>query len=186
MLEVVKVMKPAGILERESYPSEPSSAIELMMNEYGNTVLRTAYFYLGDKHLAEDISQEVFIRAFRNWSNFRGDSSVKTWLTTITINLCRDKWGLKSSSEEVTDPILLQRTEQASVEEQVLERLNRTMVLKHVMNLPAQYHEVIYLYYYLELSTHEIADATSSPEGTVRGRLHRARALLAPYLKVSR
>jgi RNA polymerase sigma-70 factor (ECF subfamily) len=183
MLEVVKEMKPAGILERESFPEEPSSAIELMMNKYGTTVLRTAYFYLGDRHLAEDVSQEVFIRAFRNWANFRGDSSVKTWLTTITINLCRDRWGLKASSEEVTDPISLQKTEQASVEEQVLQRLNHTIVLKHVMNLPAQYQEVIYLFYYLELSTREIADATSSPEGTVRGRLHRARALLTPYLQ---
>ncbi|XEC96176.1 sigma-70 family RNA polymerase sigma factor [Paenibacillus tarimensis] len=176
-------MKPAGARERENLPIEPSSALERLMTLYGTAVLRTAYFYLGDRHLAEDISQEVFIRAYRNWSNFRGDSSTKTWLTKITINLCRDKLGLKSSSEEPTDPVLLQYTGQSGVEEQAMKRMMNTAILKQVMKLPTHYHEVVYLYYYLELSTGEIAEATGTPEGTVRGRLHRARELLGTYLK---
>ncbi|QYR22807.1 sigma-70 family RNA polymerase sigma factor [Paenibacillus sp. sptzw28] len=176
------MIRPAGPNEKSSFPENPSSALEMMMEHYGSAVLRTAYFYLGDRHLAEDVSQEVFIRAFRNWAAFRGDSSVKTWLTRITINLCRDKLGLKAMLEQPTDPLLLQRTESYSVEEEALERLNRTEILRNIAKLPAHYHEVIYLFYYLDLATREIAEVTESPEGTVRGRLHRARELLGQYL----
>ena len=158
-----------------------------MMERYGSAVLRTAYFYMGDRHMAEDISQEAFFRAYRNWAAFRGDSSVKTWLTKITVHLCRDKLGLKSASEMPTDPALLrQNAEQAAgrnAEEEALSRLNRSRFMKHLAGLPPHYHEVLYLYYYLDLSTREIADVTGTPEGTARGRLHRARELLAERLE---
>lgn len=177
-------MEPAGTKETDNLPKEPSAALEKLMTTYGSSVLRTAYFYMADRYLAEDVSQEVFIRAYRNWSNFRRDSHVLTWLTKITINLCKDRLRVMSSSEQPTDPLLLRLTEQLNVEEQALQRWRDTTILKHVMNLPAPYHEVIYLYYYLDLTTSEIAEATESPEGTVRGRLHRARELLAQLLKM--
>lgn len=176
-------MKPAGMKDNETFTREPSLALERLMTEYGTAVLRTAYFYMGDRHLAEDISQEVFIRAYRNWSKFRRESNVLTWLTKITINICRDRFNLRSSSEKPVDPLLIRQSAELNVEEQVLQRIKKTTILKHVMNLPSQYHEVVYLYYYLDLSTREIAELIESPEGTVRGRLHRARELLGQYLK---
>ena len=168
---------------KQSFPANPSEALEKLMAAYGSTVLRTAFFYLGDRHLAEDVSQEAFIRAYRAWSGFRGESSVKTWLTRITINLCRDKMRPKSSSEEPTDPLLLRRDHPVTVEEEALERLNKTAVLKHVLDLPLPYQEVLYLFYYLDLSTREIAEAIGSAEGTVRTRLHRAREYLGERLR---
>ncbi|MFD0959656.1 RNA polymerase sigma factor [Paenibacillus chungangensis] len=86
-------MLPAGMnmKKKEAFPKQPADALELLMEAYGAMVMRIAYFYTGDRHLAEDISQEVFLRAYRGWSSFRGDSSVKTWLTTIAVNVCRDK-----------------------------------------------------------------------------------------------
>jgi len=176
------MVRPAGPNEKSRFPSAPSLALEQLMSEYGTTVLRTAYFYLGNRHLAEDISQEVFLRAFRNWSSFRGESSVKTWLTTITINACRDKLRLKMSQEQPTDPVLLQYAVLRSVEEEAMQRLDRTIILKYIVDLPSNYHEVIYLYYYLEMSTREISEAIAVPEGTIRGRLHRARELLGKSL----
>lgn len=173
----------AGRKVWKNYPEEPSSALEELMSEYGNDVLRTAYFYLKDRHLAEDVSQEVFLRVYRKWSTFRGESSVKTWLMTITIRLCWDKLGMKSNREQPTDPVLIRPGGQASAEEEMMRRLNRTTILQYVMKLPAQYHEVLYLYYYLELSTKEIAQLTHSPEGTVRARLSRAREMLGKHLQ---
>ncbi|MFC5650369.1 sigma-70 family RNA polymerase sigma factor [Paenibacillus solisilvae] len=174
--------RPASPNNKSMFPSEPSLALEQLMTDYGSSVLRTAYFYLGDRHLAEDVSQEVFLRAFRKWASFRGDSSVKTWLTTIAINACRDKLGLKMTQEQPTDPVLMKQTALRSVEEEAMKRLDQTTILKYIVKLPAHYHEVIYLYYYLDLGTREIADATGVPEGTVRGRLHRARELLGECL----
>jgi RNA polymerase sigma-70 factor, ECF subfamily len=176
-------VKPAGEKQIQNLPTEPSSALEMMMAQYGTAVLRTAYFYLGDRHLAEDVSQEVFIRAYFKWASFRGESSVKTWLTAITVNLCRDKMGVKGYSEQPTDPSILERIQPISVEEEAMTRLSNTAILQHVLKLPLHYQEVLYLYYYLELTTREIAEATKAPEGTVRGRLHRAREALGKHLR---
>lgn len=172
-------MKPAGSIVHPNFPQDPAQALEQLMEAFGSIVLRTAYFYTGDRHLAEDISQEVFLRAYRNWSSFRGDSAVKTWLTTITVNVCRDKTGVRMFREQPTDLGRQELGRSIGVEEQVLERLEKSEVLQHVLRLPAPHQEVLYLYYYLELSTKEIAHATQSNEGTVRSRLHRARELLA-------
>jgi len=174
-----EAVKPAGMELKESYSQDPVQALEQLMDSFGTTVMRTAYFYTGDRHLAEDISQEVFLRVFRKWTSFRGDSSVKTWVTTITVNVCRDKMGVKMFSEQPTDPVQIDRGAVISVEDQVLDRLKKSEVLQYVLLLPLPYQEVLFMYYYLELSTREIADATSSPEGTVRNRLHRAREALA-------
>ena len=172
-------MKPAGLPTMESFSKDPAQALERLMDCYGAIVMRTAYFYTGDRHLAEDISQEVFLRAYRKWASFRGDSSVKTWLTSITVNLCRDKMGVRMFTEQPTDPNLMERGRTISVEEEALERLEQSEVLQHVLRLSLPHQEALYLYYYLGLSTREIAEATSSSEGTVRNRLHRAREALA-------
>jgi RNA polymerase sigma-70 factor (ECF subfamily) len=165
------------------FSKEPSVAIEEMMDTYGSLVLRTAYFYVSDRHLAEDIGQEVFIRAFRNWTKFRGDSSVKTWLIRITINRCRDYFRLKMSSEKPTEILFREDNFTNSLEEEVLKKMNNTEILRHVLKLPLKYKEVLYLYYYLDFTTVEIAKSTGDPEGSVRGKLHRARKLLGGQLE---
>jgi len=182
--------RPAGHddrVDKVDYPADPTAALEIMMERHGNDVLRTAFFYLGDRHLAEDVSQEVFLRAYRHWASFRGDSSVKTWLAKITVHLCRDRLRLRSAAEIPADPALLrrdaERTPGRGAEEEAMRRLSRSGLLRHLAELPPHYHEALYLYYYLDLSTKEIAEATGTPEGTVRGRLSRARELLAERLQ---
>ncbi|HJV32126.1 MAG TPA: sigma-70 family RNA polymerase sigma factor [Bacillales bacterium] len=162
-----------------TFSKEPSKALEEMMDQYGTLILRTAYFYIGDQHLAEDISQEVFFRAYRNWDKFLGKSSVKTWLIKITINVSRDKMRPKSAAEKPIEVSSNNPDFSYNLEEEVLKKINSTELLKRVLKLPDHYREVLYLYYYLELNTIEISKASSIPEGTVRGRLVRARDLLS-------
>ncbi|RIX45834.1 sigma-70 family RNA polymerase sigma factor [Paenibacillus nanensis] len=176
-------MKPAGLKNKDNYSNDPAEALEQLMDSYGTIVLRTAFFYMGDRHLAEDISQEVFLRAYRNWPSFRGESTVKTWLTTITVNVCRDKMGVRMFTEQPTDPSRVDHGRTISVEEEALRRMEKSEVLQHVLRLPLPYQEALYLYYYMDFSTSEIAKMTSSPEGTVRNRLYRAREALAREMK---
>ena len=172
-------MKPAGSDMKQDYPDDPARALRQMMDNHGDRILRTAYFYTHDRHLAEDISQDVFLRAYRHWPTFKGNSKVLTWLTRITLNLCRDKLALRSASELPTASSELDRSRTASVEEEAMERLGRSELLQQLAKLPMNDQEVLYLYYYMSLSTVEIAEASGIPEGTVRGRLHRAREKLA-------
>lgn len=176
------MVEPAGPIERESFPNNADEALEQLMNQFGTIVLRTAYFYTGDRYLAEDVSQETFIRAYRGWSGFRGGSSVKTWLMRIAMNVCKDKLGARMTSEQPTDPGTLESGRTLNVEDEALGRLAQSEILRHVLKLPQQQQEAIYLYYYLDMSTREIAEALSSPEGTVRGRLHRAREQLGQIM----
>lgn len=165
------------------FPQDPSEALEEMMSCYGSLVLRTAYFYLGDRHLAEDVSQEAFLRAYKNWKKFRGDSSVKTWIIKITINCCHDKRRKKSSKEQPVDTSQFDTPLSFNLEQEVLKKMESTRVLKNMLRLHRRYQEVLYLYYYLDLSTSEIAKTTGTREGTIRTRLHRARSLIAELIR---
>jgi RNA polymerase sigma-70 factor, ECF subfamily len=70
-----------------------------------------------------------------------------------------------------------------NLEVEVLKRINSTEILKYVLALPLHYRKVLFLYYYLDFNTLEIASASGNPEGTIRGRLHRARKLLKEQLE---
>ena len=63
--------------------------IEAWIEQYGNGLLRLCFLQLGDYALAEDAVQETFIRAWQNYERFEHRSSVKTWITTIAVNVCR-------------------------------------------------------------------------------------------------
>ena len=71
-------------------PSETNKEITRLVEEYGDDVLRIATVILRSKELAEDVYQETFLRAVRSFSNFRKESSEKTWLISIAVNICRD------------------------------------------------------------------------------------------------
>ena len=59
---------------------------------YQHAIYRRLLFSLKDEDVAQTLTQECFLKAFRNWSSFRGESSVRTWLIGIAINLERDHW----------------------------------------------------------------------------------------------
>lgn len=157
--------------------------LERLMNCYGNDILRTAYIYLKDIHLAEDVFQDVFIKVYKNFHKFNGKSSEKTWILTITMNTCRDllrnSWIKKVLRFDDTEYGVFNSTENSNdLEDMVIKNIEYQDILKKVMDLPKKYKEVILLYYYQELSTCEISKILKIPEGTVRSRLYRARGIL--------
>ena len=64
--------------------------LEQLIDRYGDGLLRMCLMYLKDYASAEDAVQETFLRAYRKFDTFEGRCSVKTWLTTIAINVCRN------------------------------------------------------------------------------------------------
>ncbi|HYG60570.1 MAG TPA: sigma-70 family RNA polymerase sigma factor [Symbiobacteriaceae bacterium] len=175
--------------EHAAVPADREAALELLMQEYGTKVLHLAYYYLKDRHLAEDVAQEVFIKAYKHWESFRGDSSPYTWLYKITVNLCRDKarsawWRRLLPTEEprATAGGSEQIAPEDSPEEAALKSDRADLLMQNVMKLSDAYREVVVLFYYQDLSTVEIAEITGQNENTVKTRLFRARAMLKELL----
>jgi len=178
--------------ERAKFPTDPAEAIEQLMNEYGTKILHLAYYHLKDRQIAEDVAQEVFMKAFKNWDSFRGESSAYTWLYKIAMNLCRDKvrsawWRRLVPSEE---PRLEEGPNSPNdspgradgPEEAALKTEQSELMMKQVESLPEAYREVVLLYYYHDLSTVEISEVTGQNENTIKTRLFRARNLLKDLL----
>ena len=162
-----------GIPPAEAVPECPN--LESMMRTYGNDVLRTAYMYVKDIHTAEDIFQEVFIKADRNKEGFRGESSVKTWLIRITVNACKDY--LKSAYNRRVTP-LQEFQENALMSENDFDGIERKEtqqeVRNAVMSLPETHRDVVLCVYFQNMTVPETAKALGLAEGTVKSRLSRA------------
>ena len=157
--------------------SDSRSEIDRLMEQYGSSLLRMSVLYLKSVDLAQDAVQETFIKAYRYFNEYRGESSEKTWLITICVNTCRDMlrsaWfrhqsriDLDSLPERPSDFVFPDDT-----------------VLTEVMRLPARYREVILLRYYEGLKLKEVASALQLSDGKVRNRLNKANNILRDRLK---
>ena len=159
-------------------------SIEELMREHGNAVLRTAYAYVNDRDAAEDLFQEVFIKAYYNMDKFRGDCSIKSWLIRITINVCKDY--LKSAYQQKVVP-MMEFEEDAIVSDndfEEVENADRDRTIRQaVESLPEAYREVVMSVYFNEMSVAETAAALDIAEGTVKSRLSRARDVLKNKLE---
>lgn len=153
-------------------------AMEALMASHGSALLRMCYLYLQDEEMARDAVQETFLKAYRKWDSFRGESRELTWLTRIAINTCRDMrkttwfklFDRRVALEDLPEPGYIQA-------------FRDDTVLRAVAQLPEKYRVVILLFYYQQLTQADIAQALGMPLATVKTRLMRARAQLRTKLK---
>jgi RNA polymerase sigma-70 factor (ECF subfamily) len=150
-----------------------NTGLQRLMEAYGDDVWNYAYFICKRRDLADDIAQEVFIKAYRNIGSFRGECTVKTWLLKITRNTAYS-YRRKSLFRKV---VLLEFISgvHPSAESEFLDRHLTDELWGIVLLLPMPYREVLILHALHGLSMEEIADALGIPEGTVKSRLHRGR-----------
>jgi RNA polymerase sigma-70 factor (ECF subfamily) len=155
--------------------------VKRLMDAYGDDVMRTAYMYLKDVHRCEDAFQEVFIRVYKKLRGFRGESSEKTWIIRITINVCKDM--LRSSWLKHVLLTDTPKSGEGDAEEKALSNDGKRRLFEQVTSLPEPFRDVVILYYYHGLPTAEISGALGVAEGTVRSRLSRARDMLKERLQ---
>lgn len=157
-----------------------------LMTAYGKEVWNYAFSITRKWDLADDITQEVFIKVFRNMHAFRRDASVKTWLLTITRNTAIDfkrsaflrKVTLTDSYEE--------RGSRQSAEHEAMEQWAVGDLWKLVLQLPVKYREAIILFAHYQLSLKEIAEVLGVSEGTVKSRMFHARQKLTKMKEANR
>jgi RNA polymerase sigma-70 factor (ECF subfamily) len=174
-LEAVK----AGA-ERLKNADAKADMLDYLVRRFGDRVIKLAYYHVRDRHLAEDICQEVFCRVYKNLDRFRGDSAYYTWIYRITVNLCRD-YRASAYFRRVL-PVRMEQEVAAAAETRMLEAAEGGEVFSKVMDLPANLRTVIALYYFEGMKTPEIAQALGISEENVRTRLCRGRDMLKEKL----
>lgn len=156
-----------------------------IMDMYQDKVIRLAYTYVKDRKLAEDLAQEVFVKCFIHKDNFRNESSVKTWVYSITINLCKDylRSGWKKYIHVIDRFSKTKPTSALTPELSIVQKSEHEALADEVLKLPLKYREVILLYYYKELTVNEISQILNKKEATVRTILQRGREMLRRKLE---
>ncbi len=169
-------------------------AFGALVGKYQSDVLGLAQRIVGNYHDACEIAQEAFVKAFLGIARFRGDSSFRTWLYTIVINLSRNHLKVRgrqrkrfeSLDEENPWEEGLPRRQVASGNPgpdmeaergELREQLQRAIGL-----LPLEQREVIVLRDVDGLSYEEVARTVRCSTGTVKSRLHRARCQMQVHL----
>ena len=156
-----------------------------IMSRYGQDILRLVYSYVNNKELAEDLTQDIFVKCYKSLHTYKGKSSLRTWLWRIAINHCKDflkSWYNKNVVISEEQPVT-HRTTKEMVEEVVIQKEEDDQLIAAIMMLPIKYREVIYLFYYEELLIKKIAVVTGASVNTVKTRLRRAKELLKERLE---
>ncbi|MFF2909603.1 RNA polymerase sigma factor [Paenibacillus sp. NPDC057934] len=164
----------AGYMAKAGYA--PAVTLREMMEEYGSDVWNYAFFLTRSREQANDISQEVFLKAFRSIGKFRGDSSLKTWLLTITRNTAFSYGKSNFLRRFITlDTKQHLPGEVRSAEQEALGNAYANRIWEIIMALPKKNREVLALDIQHGLSIAEMAKLLGVAEGTVKSRLARAR-----------
>lgn len=155
--------------------------LEGLMDTYSNSLLRMALVMLKDLKLAEDAVQETFISYYTSSGSYRGEASVKTYLSRILINECRQRLRMAWFRRN----ILTAEMDSAfgfcvDLFDSIHERISLAEAL---MKLDARSREIMLLYYYNDLSVTEISEVLDRPEGTIKSRLKRGRDKLRIILQ---
>lgn len=152
-----------------------STELYNLMTQYGDDVWRYAYALTNNYEQANDIAQEVFIKVHLNMSTFRGQSSFKTWLFSITRNIAINE--MKSSYFRrvlLFGHVKSTQTSQ-SAESTYMANQSAADIRGIIMGLSRKFREVLILHLEHDLTTQEMSSLLQISEGTVKSRLSRAR-----------
>ena len=154
--------------------------------ELSDQVYRVARRLVSSREEAEDLVQETYARAFRNWRSFQPGTNLRAWLFRILTNLNIDR-GRREQRAPAFEPIeegdyfLYNRLEEAggsSDEERIVERLSQDEVVSALAAVPHDFRDVIVLVDIGDFSYTDAAQILDIPVGTVMSRLHRGRRVL--------
>lgn len=162
------------------------AAFEELVRRYRNDVVGLSYHFVGNREEAWDLSQEVFMKAFKSLGRFRGDASFKTWLLRITANRCKDffkkrrlKTVLLDEADGVRNRASVEKGPRGALEAREL----GDAIRQAVAALPGKHRNAFVLREFEGLSYSEMAGVMQCSMGTVMSRLHHARKKLQKTLR---
>lgn len=161
-------------------------AFAVLVSRYQQLVFTIVLRYISNREEAEELAQDVFVKAYRYLADFKGQSRFSTWLYTITQTTCLSFLRKKpDQSTLLEEEHLVQVTDQQSHSVQDSAEKKETAMLIHtaINRLSASDAQIIMLFYKAEQSLEEIAQILGIPANTVKVKLHRARQRLKEIME---
>ncbi len=155
-----------------------TDSIAELFKKYGDEIFRTCLLILKNRESAEDAVMDTYVRAMDKIGGFRGDSSEKTWLVRIAVNICKDT--LRSGAHKYAADSELLESMAAKDELSGLERKNA--VSDAIKALPQNYREAAVLHFYNGFTIKECAKIAGIPQTAMAYRVKKAGELLRKSL----
>lgn len=193
LLKEARGHSDAGLVEQ--CQKGDSSAFDEIVRRYKDRVYAVVYRFVGNREDALDVSQEVFVRAYRGIHEFRGSAQVYTWLYSIAANLARNRLrdmgrkgrnrgmsleALQESAPGIADAAAASRP---SPSDEAIGSETAELLQRCLTELPENFRMAFILRTTEDLSYEEIADVMGCPVGTVKSRLNQARQMLRDRLR---
>lgn len=164
--------------------SRDRAAERALYEQHVDRIYRLALRMTGNPSIAEDLTQDVFVRAFDRLHQFRGDSGIGTWLHRVAISVILN--AVKKQKVSATRELPLDPTQRITGSSGAIELDVRDRVRAAVTQLPEELRAVVLLYDVEGFTHNEIADMMGISAGACRMRLLRARQILRSLLPIER
>jgi RNA polymerase sigma-70 factor (ECF subfamily) len=179
------------VMERCALGSE--AAFRALVQRYRTRIMNLVCRFISDRDRAEEISQEVFLRVYRNRERYRKSGKFSTWIFTIAVNLTKNEirsrvrhkgtYSLDAMEEESGGQGLAFPDARPLPDADLSAREIQERVAEALRKLPPRYREAVVLRDIEGMSYEEVGEILKIPGGTVRSRINRARLMLKERLK---
>jgi RNA polymerase sigma-70 factor (ECF subfamily) len=168
-----------------------STAFEQLVLAHQNQIYRLCFRMLGNAEDAADMTQETFLKAWRNLDRFQGDAAFSTWLYRLASNCCLDflrsqkrrpTVSMTTEDDDGEEQTIEVADDSATPEEELLLKEERSEIARAMASLDEEQRQILSLRVVNDLSYTEIAEILDIKEGTVKSRLARARENLRKKL----
>ena len=160
-------------------------AFDLLVLKYQSRVIATAFKYVKERQLAEDIAQEAFIKSYKSIDSFREESSFYTWVYRITVNTAKNYLVSSKRRDEIMisdlsqdDSFYPEKLDVDSPQEILKASELRDLIFETLSSLGEETRTALSLREFDGLSYEQIAEIVQCPVGTVRSRIFRGREVI--------
>jgi len=189
----LELVRKENVAIADGLKRQDAGLLDELIVRYQHRLLRYLLYLTGNREVAEDLFQEVWMRVLVRGSQFNGQSRFETWLFTIARNLLIDlrRKRTMSSLDELFEaggdddrPVAIEITDNDPTPFERFSSLeDRERVAAALLELDALHREVLVLRFHEELSLEEISKVTRAPLSTVKSRLYRGLAMVRPRLE---
>jgi RNA polymerase sigma-70 factor (ECF subfamily) len=160
-------------------------AFDVIVERHRRTVYQVCFRFTGNAEDAADLTQDVFVRAFRGLAGFKGDAQLSTWLYRVAVNVCLNKRALKTPQFETIEPEAHVDRRGPGADDLVAQREREALVRGAIAKLPPKQRATLVLRAYQGLTHEEIARVLGSSVGAAKANFFHALGNLKRLLQSS-